>query len=56
MRGGLWKAMGGAEFLDLPLCHLLHAFTYLVDLTANHIIEFAVVPDQLDLIKDFFIS
>ena len=48
--------MGGAEFLDLPLCHLLHAFAHLVDLTADHIVELAVIPNQLDLIEDFLIS
>ena len=47
--------MSGAEFLDLSLCHLLHPFAHLVDLTADHIVELAIVPDELNIGKDFLV-
>ena len=48
--------MGGTELLNLSLRGLFHSFTDFVDLTPDHIVQLAVIPNELDVCKDFLIS
>jgi len=47
--------VGLPEFLNLPLGGLFHSFAHFVNLAPNHVVKLAVVPDQLDVAKDFLI-
>ena len=48
--------MSRTELLNRPLGGLFHSLADFVDLTANHVVELAVVPDKLDVIEHIFVS
>ena len=48
--------MGSPKLLDAPLGCLLHALAYFVNLRPRHIVELAVVPDELQVAEDLLIS
>ena len=47
--------MGGSELLYISLGGLFHFLADFVDLTSDHVVEFAIIPDQLDVCEDFFV-
>lgn len=48
--------MGCSKLLDLALRGLFHPLTDLVDFAADHVVELAVVPDELDVVEDIFVG
>ena len=48
--------MGRTEFLNLSLRGLFHSLTDFVDLTPDHVVQLAVIPNELDVCEDFLIS
>ena len=47
--------MSRPKLLDVSLGGLFHSLAYFVDLTPNHIVELAIVPDELNIGKDFLV-
>ena len=43
------------KLLDVSLGGLFHPLAYFVDLAPNHIVELAIVPDELDIGEDFLV-
>ena len=50
------ETMCRLELLQLPLGYLLHSFSQLVDFGSLLVIEFAVIPNQLEVSEEFLIS
>ena len=55
LRCWLREAMCRPKLLDVSLGGLFHSLAYFVDLTPNHIVELAIVPDELNIGKDFLV-
>ena len=48
--------MSRSELLHLSFGGLFHPFTDFVDIAPRHVVELAVVPNKLDVIKGFFVG
>ena len=47
--------MGSTELLYLPFSNLFHSLADLIDFTPDHIVQLAIIPDELNVCKGFLI-